>query len=443
MARFGGETQLVVEKTWGSFGISNDGKQIAFVRNLAEQTKQILIIKNLESGEERELATTDFPELFLYTSAPAWSPDKRKIAFVVENFAARRTSLFLIDALDGQKEEIKTPQFWQFEQIAWSPDGESLLVSASEKGKIFHLWKIFYPDSDAQRITNGLNTYGKISVSADGKKFLALQTAESSNIFVADANNLNYQKQITFGNNNNVGQMALRWAGEDKLVYVSHSEENPMANLWKTNLADNSRQPLTANTDFNCDSPTVSADGKFVYFTTNQSQFVNAWRMDLSGGNLTQITDGKDGWRMFPQISPDGNFLYYIFRNREGGAIKRLNLTNGAEETLLEKGAANPVAALSLAADGSRLSFLNWSNKVGEDDDKTSFQFGIVSTADPTEIKFFDIKNLSVAQLTADGKAFDYVSNGEGKTMIMRQSIEGGEPQEIFTLPKARIFNFA
>lgn len=71
MARFGGETQLVVEKTWGSFGISNDGKQIAFVRNLAEQTKQILIIKNLESGEERELATTDFPELFLYTSAPA------------------------------------------------------------------------------------------------------------------------------------------------------------------------------------------------------------------------------------------------------------------------------------------------------------------------------------------------------------------------------------
>ncbi|MEP6900357.1 MAG: winged helix-turn-helix domain-containing protein [Actinomycetota bacterium] len=444
VSRFGGETKLIAEKTWGSFGVSGDGKEIAFVRNVAEQTKQFLIIKNLETGAERELASVDFPELFLFSCSFSWSPDNRKIAYVVENFTARRTSLFVIDAESGQKEEVKTQRLRKFEQIAWLPDGETLIASANEGGKFFHLWKIFYNSGDVQRITNGLNTYGRISISADGKKVLALQTAENSNLFVAGVENLNEQKQITFGNTNNIGQTTLRWAGEDKLIYVSYSEENPMSNLGAVNLADNGRQSLTTNTDFNCESPTVSDDGKHIYFTTTQSPFVNAWRMDSSGGNLTQITDGKDGWRMNPQISQDGKYLYYIFRDREGGAIKRLSLVDKTEETILEKGAANPVAVLALAPDSSRLTFMNWSNKVADDNDKTNFQFGVASIQNPSEIKFFDVKMVNqVIQMTADGKAFDYISWDEGKTMIMRQSIEGGEPTEIFTLPKARIFNFA
>jgi Tol biopolymer transport system component/DNA-binding winged helix-turn-helix (wHTH) protein len=444
VSRFGGETRLVAEKTWGSFGVSGDGKQIAFVRNQAEQTKQFLIIKNLETGIERELASVDFPELYLYNCSFAWSPDDRKIAFVVENFTARRTSLFVIDAASGKKEEVKAAPLRKFEQVAWLPDGETLIASANEGGKFFHLWKIFYNSGDVQRITNGLNTYGRISVSADGKKILALQTVENSNIFVADAGNLTDQKQITFGNTNNIGQTALKWAGEDKLIYASYTEENPMSNLGVVNLTDNTRQTLTANTDFNSEAPTVSDDGKFIYFTTTQGAFVNVWRMDASGGNLTQITDGKDGWRMIPQLSPDGKYLYYIFRDRDGGAIKRSNLAEKTEETIIEKGAANPVAALSIAPDGSRLTFMNWSNKVADDNDKTNFQFGVASLQNPAEIKLFDVKMINqIIQMTADGKAFDYVSWGEGKMMILRQSIEGGAPQEIFTLPQTRIFNFA
>jgi Tol biopolymer transport system component len=344
-----------------------------------------------------------------------------------------------------EKEEIKPARLRQIEQVSWLPDGESLVASATDGGKFYHLWKIFYPDGDVQRITNGLNTYGKISVSADGKKILASQTAESSNIFVASQDNLNQQKQITFGNTNNVGQSALDWVNENRLVYIAYSEENPLANLWTVNTTDNSRQSLTANTDFHSDSPTVSADGKFVYFMTNQSSLFNVCRIDAdNGGNLTQITDGKDGFRMFPQISSDNKFLYYIFRNRQGAAIKRLDLAKNKEEILLEKGVANPIAGLSLSLNGSRLVFMNWTNKVGEEDDKTNFQFGVASTENPADIRFFDVKLLNLAmKMTADGKAFDYVSWSEGKTMILRQNIEGGEPQEIFSLPKGRIFNFA
>ncbi|MBI3652401.1 MAG: PD40 domain-containing protein [Acidobacteria bacterium] len=444
ISRFGGETKLLAEKTWGSFGVSRDGKQIAFVRNVAEQAKQILTIKNLASGEERELLAVNFPEMFLFNCAPSWSPDHQKLAFVVESFTSRRTSLFVVDQASGQKEEIKT-SLRQFEQVAWLPDNDSLIASASDGGKFFHLWKIFYPDGEAQRITNGLNSYGKISLSADGKKILALQIAESSNLFIAPQENLYEQKQITFGNANNVGQTDLDWADENRLVYVSYTEENPVANLWSMNLPDLSRRQLTANTDFHALAPAISADGKAIYFTTSQSPLVNIWRMDANGGNLTQITDGKESWRMFPQVSQDGKFLYYIFRNPEGGGIKRLNLAENIEETLLERGAANPVSHLSLSLDGKRLMFVNWANKVGGDDDESNFQLGIVATENPCEIKFFDVKLANFAmEIAADGKAFDYLSWEKGKTRILRQSLEGGEAKEIFSLPQERrIFNFA
>jgi Tol biopolymer transport system component len=329
-------------------------------------------------------------------------------------------------------------------RIAFRPDGDSLIAAASDGGKFFHLWKVFYSDGEVQRLTNGLNSYGKVSISVDGKKILALQIAESSNLFVASQENLNEPKQITFGNGNSLGQTALDWMDENKLVYVSYTEENPMANLWSININDRSRQQLTANFNFHSDSPTVAADGKAIYFTTSQSPFVNAWRMDATGGNLTQITDGKDGWRMFPQVSQDGKYLYYIFRNREGGGIKRFNLAQNQEETLFDKGTANPVSGLSLSQDGKHLTFINWVNNVGGDDDKSNFQLGIISTENPNEMKFFDVRLLRpVIALPSAVKAFDYVSWDKGKSTILRQSIEGGEPKEIFTLPKARIFYFA
>lgn len=443
VARFGGETRLIAEKTWGSFGLSHDGKQIAFTRNQADQTHQSLVVRDLETGAERELTAVNFPELILFKCSPAWSPDGSRIAYVVEDFAARRTSLFLIDVATGRRQELKTP-LKQYEQIAWSSDGDELIASASEGGKFFHLWKIFPDAGDVQRITNGLDTYGKISISADGKKVLALQTVENSNLFLADAANLEDLKPLTVGNTNNIGQTALKWAGDDRLVYAAYSEENPMTNLWKINLGDGSRQQLTVGTDFNSEAPTVTADGRQIYFTTTKSAFVNAWRMDATGGGLTQVTDGKDGWRMIPQVSADGQWLYYIFRTREGGGIRRLHLADNTEHTVLDIGAANPVAAMSLSDDGKWLTFLNWANKPGGDEEKANFQFGVVSTENPADLRFFDAKLINqTVQMTPDGKAFDYVSWTSDHMMILRQSVDGGVPQEVYALPTGHIFNFA
>ncbi len=444
VSRFGGETKIIAEKIWASFGLSPDGKQIAFIRNFPEQQKQILYIKNLENGEEREILTRNFPETFFYRGLLAWSPDASKIAFVANAGAERTTRLFVVNAENGKEEEIKTPRLRQFEQAVWLPDGKTLIVSASEQGRKFHLWKIFYPDEYVQRITNGLNSFDSISISADGKNIVTNQTAESANLWTADESDLNNQKQITSGNSNNFGQTSLDWANNEKIVYASIEEKNPFANLWILDAATGSRQPLTANTEFHSDFASVSADGNFVYFNSNRNRVVNVWRIETSGEKLMQITDETDGLQLFPQYAPDGKYIYYIFRNRASAVIKRRNLAENKEEVFLENKEIIPGAFLSLSANGKYLVFLNVKSEIETDDKESNLQFAVVSTENAGDIRFFNVKAIgSTARLSADGKFFDYISFSDGGTKILRQSVDGGETGEILTLSKERIFNFA
>lgn len=447
ISRLGGEAKLVAEKVWSNFGLSPNGKQIAFIRNFPDQQKQILFIKNFENGKEREVLTRSFPDIFFYRASLAWSPDSKKIAFIANYAAERSTKLFVVNVADGKEEEIKTEDLQQFEQVAWLPESDALIASARNYGRKLHLWKIYYPNGNIQRVTNGLSSFTNVSISSDGKKLLAIQTEENSNLWIANVENLTEQKQITTGNSNNIGQTSIDWIDGGKIVYAATDDRNPVANLWIDDTISNLRQPLTANADFHSDFAAASKDGKFIYFNSNRGRLINIWRIDSNGENLTQITDGRDGLRLFPAVSPDGKFLYYIFRNRQTSNIIRLNLAENKEEFLFQHPNISPTAALlSLSPDGSRLLFINSTKETTESrDDENNLQFTIASTANPNDARFFTIKtNTLTAHFSPDGKSFDYLSYEPGVIKIMRQSTEeGAEPQEILSLPHERIFNFA
>jgi Tol biopolymer transport system component/DNA-binding winged helix-turn-helix (wHTH) protein len=455
VSRFGGETRLVAEKTWGNFGLSPDRRKIAFVRKFLDSRKQDLIVKNLENGEEKTIASRDYPDLFYHRGGLAWSPDSARIAFVANAGTERSTRLFVVDANSGREEEIKSPRLRAFEQAVWTTDGETLIVSASETRRKSHLWKILYPSGDIQRMTNGLNNFGGLSISADGKKLLAVEIAESSNLWVAGEKDLTAQKQITTGNANNLGQTSLAWMDNEKIVcaeesevvsnlYAPAEEANVFSNLRLLNAVTGERRPLTANTNFHSDFAVVSADGQAVYFNANRNRLINIWRMDANGENLTRITDATDGLQLYPQIAPDGRSLYYLFRNREAAVIKRRNLASGAEETFFESQSVIPAGFLALSPDGKHLAFLNLNGDTDTEGEDNNFQFAVVSTENANEIRFFNVKaNGSLARFSPDGKFLDYVSYSPLQSKILRQSLDGGEPTEIFNLPKERIFNFA
>src|SRR5688572_18908409 len=107
VSRFGGEAQLVAEDVWSGFGFSPDGRQMAYVRVLAKEARNSLVVKDLETGSERTVATVDLPSEYLDNGHPAWSHDGRKIVIVVfpKLKQASATGLLVVDVESGKVEE--------------------------------------------------------------------------------------------------------------------------------------------------------------------------------------------------------------------------------------------------------------------------------------------------------------------------------------------------
>ena len=62
--------------------------------------------------------------------------------------------------------------------------------------------------------------------------------------------------------------------------------------------------------DCNVGQPSVSADGRYIVFTSGRTGTVHIWRINIDGSDPQQLTNGPgEGW---PECSPDGKWLVYV-----------------------------------------------------------------------------------------------------------------------------------
>lgn len=443
ISRFGGETQFVVEKTWGSFSVSPDGKSLAFFRlSLDEGSKINLVVLNLESKEEKQFTVIEQPNSNCGNCSPAWSPDGNKIIATVNTPTAGQ--LILLNLANEKVEELKPNKLRRFEQVAWFPDGESFLVSASEGNRFLHLWKVFYPNLDVQPMTNGLLSYGKISISADGKKILAIQSNENSNLFVAPAENLNEQKQLTFGNQNSFGQTALNWINNQKIVYSTQTEENPTENFAVIDTADNSKTQISNETETSYRLPT--SDGKFIYFNVNKNGFSNIYQMTIDGKNVRAVTEGADGQRTSPRVTNDGRYVYYSFRSKDASQVRRYDLQSNKEEVFFSSSEFGVSPFMELSPDNKFITFLPITDRRNFKENSDKFNAGIVTvtTENTNDVKLFLASIiLPVRRFSPDSQKINYILAETDGTQIVSQNFDGSDLKPIYTIPNGRIFNFA
>ena len=440
VSRFGGESQTVVERSWGSFSLSPDGKRIAYFLNVPPIANFNLKVRNLETGEEKEFLIAEPPHNPCLVCSPAWSPDGKKILYIV-NFPNGTGKILVLNLENGNKEEIKLEKLQRFQQAAWFPDGESFVVSASDGNRFFHLWKVFYADGEAQPLSVGLSNYGKVSVSADGKKILALQISENSNLFIADSVNLNEQKQLTFGDNN-FGQNGLFWIDDQQILYSVQTEQTLSDGLALLNSVDNTKTAIVSDKKDSFRVPV--SDGKKVWFTRNKGNFSQVFQMDLDGKNIRQLTDGADGQRVSPRITNDSKYLFYVLRGKDGAKILRYDLQTNTEEVFFNNPNFQPGPFMELSPDNKYLTFLRMQNRPAEANEKFNAVMTVVSLENKDDIKFFPVSMIPpIRRFSPDSKSLEYILAETESTQIVRQSFDGSEPKPLFTIPEGQIFNFA
>jgi Tol biopolymer transport system component/DNA-binding winged helix-turn-helix (wHTH) protein len=443
VSRYGGEPELAVADVWSGVGFSPDGKQMAFIRVQPNQSRSDLIVKNTHDSIEKKLMTLDLPNVFLRNGYPAWSTDGKKIAVVIfkKSADAPTSELVILNSETGVASNVHLPKLRQIEQVAWLYGDNELLISAREQGRFFQLWRFDVAFNTVKKITNDLNIYRGLSVSADGKALLARQFSLYSHLWVAASDDLQNPVQKTFGNLNRDGFRGLDWLPDGNVLYNARVTGD--SDIWILRPAGGPALQLTKNAGDSNQNPVASPDGKSIYFNSNRSGGIHIWRMDSGGSAAAQITFGESETELFPQVSSDGKRLFYIRKGPTSSAVVSKYLESGEVEALTHPGLA-PDSFLVLSPDGRKLAFHNAVKKASDDETKQIYQIGVIEVERPSSVTFLNIEASRLAvRWSPDGLALDYVENDREESRIWRQPIDGRKPSLIVQYPDSFLHAFA
>lgn len=198
--------------------------------------------------------------------APAWSPDRKKIAF-----ATNTGGIYVMDR-DGRHMVWLARMPGKCDQPAWHPNGKKLtFVSYTYKGG---------EDSDIWEIEVGLSS------KARPVKLISREEMESFPAWSPDGNRLVY---------------SVFWRG---------GREQVIEDLWIRDMAVNTDFPLiqAGCQNFQAD---WSPDGRSIIFTSDLAGNYEIWLLHLEPARLVRLTENP-GFDGDPCWSPDGKRIAFV-----------------------------------------------------------------------------------------------------------------------------------
>ncbi|HVQ38085.1 MAG TPA: protein kinase, partial [Pyrinomonadaceae bacterium] len=256
MSAFGGLARKIVPNLTARVALSFDDKHIAFIRGGFFEGENSLIVANSDGSGERVLATHKAP-LNFYFDGVAWAPDGKSITCVSGPYARRIIEV----PLDGGEERpVQTPKWFSIINIEWFADGSGLNVAAKEpsQSSSLQLWHLAYPSGEARRITNNLDNYAHLSLTADASSLVVIKRETTANIWLAPNGDSTRARQLTTGTSRKDGNPALSWTPDGRIVFDSTASGS--VHTWIMN-SDGSGQRQLNDGPYEDQGAHVSPDG--------------------------------------------------------------------------------------------------------------------------------------------------------------------------------------
>lgn len=439
MPILGGTSVKLLERIDSAVSFSPDGKRLVLVRgNFPNPGESALVIANIDGSGERTLAVRRMPERFspIFFTAPAWSPDGEVVAATVANVGAG--SHVITFRVDDGKEEVRILESWPFiARVQWLPDKSGLFVIGGDSPGLAQLWFVSYPDGEKRRITNDLNTYRTIGVTADGSKLSTIQVSGLVNIWVAPDGDAKRAVQLPTGNVGfyNLSGNGLSWTPEGRIVFVSNESGN--LDIWIMDPDGANRKQLTANNGQNV-SPVVSADGRYIVFASDRAGGPSIWRMNIDGSNATRLTSGPRDF--LPSVSPDNKHVVYSSTGATHSTIWKVPIDGGTAIELTDSVAVAPV----VSPDGKLVAFVY---PDAPDPFAPPNRIAVIPFEGGAPLRTFRFQESGTfgtrMQWSADGRSVLYTVSDNRVTNIWRQSLDGGSPQQVTDFKDSLMTGFA
>ncbi len=421
----GGNPKKIIEDVDSPISFSPDGARLVFMRNMLNPRESRLIIANADGTGERVLATRTPPHFY---SSPAWSPDGKVIACSAGDGSQMNVVEVRIE--DGGEKIITSEKWLAVGRIGWLADGKGLaIVAVDQMSRLRQIWLLSYPRGETRRITNDLNDYTEMSLTADSKTLAVVQADARMSLWVAPRSDSNRARQITSG----AGKYnQISWTPEGKIVYGAAAGNS--GEIWAIDADGSNQKQLTSNAGMNI-HPAVSPDGRYIIFSSNRegtSNFFNIWRMDSNGSNPKQLTTGSKEFGC--SVTPDGKWI--VYSSLEGGlgrqTLWKVPIDGGDPVQLSSKNTALP----AVSPDGKQVACIYWEGQLD-----SPFGIGVIPIEGGPLTKFFKLPEGPV-RWTADGSGLTYINNQGGVSNIWLQPLAGGPPKQLTDFKSDMIFHF-
>jgi len=431
----GGEPQPIAYDTVSPLTFSPDQQRIAFVRG--RPGEQSIILANSDgSGEEKILSsrggTTGYES---WGSNLSWSPDGKRLAICGVRIINDRYTYELIEVnvADGSERIIAAPGWNYLDDVAWLSDQSGLIVRAREThASPWQIWHVSYPNGETRRITNDLNDYDDVSLSADSRFLVVKKIVGNWNIWLTHFEATGRANQITFGGTAADGAYGIAFTSDGEIMYTSPRDGN--TDLWSMNVDGSEQRQLTKNAGELSGWPSLTPDGRFTIFVSTRSGTWQIWRMDADGGNPQQLT--HSGIAQNPFLSPDGAWIYFTLLDEQKHFIAKIAV-DGGELTITKQSALSNVYAGPISPDGKLMcvGFYDTSSK-------QPWKNGVMSVESGELLKTFDSFRI-VGGWTEDSKSLIVVRDFDQRSNLWLQPIDGSKPRQLTKFDGGMIRSFA
>ncbi len=421
----GGTPRKLFTGIKSSLSFSPDGKQIAYFDFYEDEDR--LMIASADGSGQRQLAMRHGDEFFFEDAfaTASWSPDGKTLATPVANARENYMSIATVSVATGEVKFL-TPRRWlEVRQAVWF-DASTVLATVEERGgEAYSVWQVTFPSGVATKLTNDLNSYPTISLTADAGSIAAVKSDIENNIWLMPAFDASRATQITQGRNL-VGRPAFTPDGE----LVCPIKAPVGADLYLIDSITGNRKQLTTDAGTNYE-PSVSPDGRYIVFISDRTGGPYVWRMDIDGSNakqLTQTAEDEDA-----NISPDGRWVTYTSCLNKC-TVWRVSIDGYQPVQLTDRFSQSPV----FSPDGKQIACRYLDQPNGQ------YQLAILPSEGGAPIKTFPIPNgaITTRRWTVDGRALIYGITQKGVTNLWSQPIDGSPPKQLTNFASDIIFGF-
>jgi eukaryotic-like serine/threonine-protein kinase len=442
----GGEPIKVLLNASSSITFAPDGKRFAFVRTNLAQGETSVFVANLDGSGERKIAARKQPEVFRW-NGPSWSPDGKLIAVPSVGYDnGTYQYINLVRVADGAVEPLGMHKWKDVGRVAWLTDGSGVVAACmSEENNVTHQYYVFsYPNGDSRKITNDLNDYRDLGLTADSATLVTIQEERTMNVWVAPGGEASKLRQLTNGAEKYEGNTGMQWTPDGRIIF--ESEPDGSSKIWVMNGDGTGLKRLTAvSGEGDNESPAVSPDGRYIVFLSYRGD-TGLWRMNIDGSNLVQLTTVGGGsvhnLSAPPSFSPDGRWVTYYSRGLGKNGIWKIPIEGGAPVQITDKDAYQPV----ISPDGKLIACIY------REERNAPYRLTIIRFESGAPIKLLDTPiavgsspSLGLRQVLRwmpDSRAIAYMDMKGGVSNIWEQPIDGGLPRQLTNFTSGEIFWF-